>query len=457
MRTKLPLLLIVIFSISFAQKSNPLFQVMSANSMLERPEVFRKLQISVEESLGDVEYGLAVKILTKEIEEKKKLFKSYLDNLKVEITKSQEGVFQLWVEFPAIDKIKFKLPSQELKIDAILSKIEDSLAVPINELIYTTLIKSTFLDEKEKAIIWALVNSLKQEGIFDNSIDFEEKEISYQLAKKISGLAVSELKKLIDKNLLEKGLKIPKKLSLGMEVKPDSINGCKYDKLYQLINCNFNTSLNQVKQLFIEIIDKVEFVISNTVDDISKYLISGNVGISVSKGEGDFSGGIHYLLKVDENIQVGAYVNPEFTSMIDTTKIDSSVNNVENELTAFLFGLQVRFIINDDVEFNGLLSRISGSDIKPSMEGCASLSFRPIKEIILGLSYFYSQNSYLGMEDGDESHILGLNISSSSPGSPSLLVGFLRQRKLHLENDGNYKFGEYGTSFVFQVGYPITF
>lgn len=68
------------------QSSNSLFMVMSANSMLERPEVFRKMQISLTEELGTVEYGFGVETIQKKITKFNTLIKESLDSIKIELS-----------------------------------------------------------------------------------------------------------------------------------------------------------------------------------------------------------------------------------------------------------------------------------------------------------------------------------------------------------------------------------
>jgi len=375
---------------SFGQVVSPLFQVMSSNPLVIRPEVFREMQNTIHDELEKTKPGLHLSIFYEEMATVRRKLLSLIDT--IEISKGDRG------------SMKFRLKNGDSAetitlVDAnglgktpndIFKEVETRVAKWINATMDKLNIQPR---EKREALYAALIIALQQAGTVRglSTSGFEDSTQS-RLAKLVAGLMFREVKQfLFDKH--------PKLEAV--------FNSISTDKVLDTLMGSFDAVVERSRQVAVEALDKAEHAAAEAINDISKHLVAGNIGVGATQGAGAFVGGVYYSL-IMPTFQLGAYVNGQF-------------NNGDSTMpTQSLFGGRAS-IAWDRVQVEALYARLFGDEEFSNLEtgefGVGVL-WRANQDFMLGLAYF---NLHIGSIT--KNHLLGLILRGTPPESPGLLFG----------------------------------
>jgi len=120
-------------------------------------------------------------------------------------------------------------------------------------------------------------------------------------------------------------------------------------KILNQNNTIINKRLDELYEKLIKGFNKTEYAITEYIQDYSKVFISGNIGIGVTSGTGDFAGGVHLSGTIDSWLQLGLFVNNQISQ--------------KNELGRWITGGQIR-VYGDSWQVDGLVSALFGNHKK---------------------------------------------------------------------------------------------
>jgi hypothetical protein len=409
------LLGIVVHSLLQSQTVSPLFQVMSSNSLINRPEVFRDLQVNIENVVGKTKPGLQLNILYQQLSDVRRSLTSAIKAPFID-KKMSEDLEKTYLSF-TIEKGKdpfalIEVTDKDITLNDVLNSLKSELANELDSVMKKTLPSNR---KEREAVCAALLVALEETGVSRNvsTTKFEESYVD-KLAKTVAGILIREVKNKIHELYPDRDL-------LMLSLSPDSL------KMYAQNALNMVTE--KVKALVSESLDMAEYETSKAIDEFSRKLISGNIGLAATQGEGAFSGGITLSFINETKWQVGLYVNGQFNQG-DTGSMVPKQS---------LIGFQVRHA-RDPVQMEFLGSVLFGDKnihAWHAWEAGAGLSFRSGNEVVLGAAYFgmYVDKIIPSV------HSVGLTIKGTSAESPGLLVGIsIQQRDVHP---------------LIQIGFPV--
>lgn len=424
--------LIIILSLSvctlFAQNSNSLFMVMSSNSMLERPEIFREMQISISEELGELEYGLGVEKIQKKITSFKNGIILQLEMISVILETTKDGKeIILKFKYPkensadSTESLDLIFPRQTINLSLIVDslksqEIKEFYSKKINKALKKVLNQIGIEYSTKKAILYTITKILKQLSYitkpFDETTDVDE--MAYDISEVIASELLNRTYDFITNSFEFR------------ELEEYLINTTpKIDNFIIQINKALQKLIKEPIHNFTKLLDETEFIITKQVDAFNKHLISANIGAAITDSEGNFAGGLNYLFRLGTNFQIGVYANGQF--------VPQEVDTIQN--TSSLYGFQLRYVIKR-YEFNFLASYLNMPDISDATEIGAGLSTRNGDNFIIGISYFGTY--YFDIPPG---HLLGISFKGINSDSPAILIGANYQQK--------------NITPIFQISYPI--
>ena len=161
-------------------------------------------------------------------------------------------------------------------------------------------------------------------------------------------------------------------------------------------------------------------------------MFSANTGISVSRDEGNFGGGLYFavrskpkLIKIRQ-IEIGAYINANG----EISSADSLVNQ------PILAGVAGKFALSDTRQLSLLFTihqledKIEGS--RYSWEAGAGYMFRTKTELLIGLSFFYQKlDRSIAVDNNISLDVssfwsMGATFQSASDTSPIIMIGITK-------------------------------
>lgn len=433
---KLLFLLLVLSSEMYGQNLSPLLNPMSTNLMNDRPEIFREIQLNLDKAISSTGYGFKADYVTDKFESLRRSFVGYIVSPEILLDTGKKTIDIKFKSFPAADTT-INYPESNLKLNEMFDELRIKFGEEVLNKILTNSLSS--LDNKGKKDF--------KELMLSSSFDLLKKsELAYGInaptddeAKKNYTKAISNLiSKIILKKIMDKirdalnieDVKFNKIINTPIkELELEILNTCieKSNKLLVESTENLKAKVNNI-------LDDVQSEMEKVIDEVNKVLLSGNIGIAVSEGSGDFGTGLQFSWNLNSRLQFGAYLNGELSES-DTTLPKRS-----------LIAVQGRTLIGDYVQLDLLGSFYFGDQKFKSFKyyeigGGTSVNIN--KSVIVGAGYFQLGN----LSDGsittsiDMTRTFGLFIRSTVPTLPIVYIGHTWQ----IDNN----------SFGFKITYPI--
>jgi hypothetical protein len=405
------LLALFCLEISKTQSASPLFQVIASDPLINRSSIFRDLQDKMVDELSRTEPGLHLNIFYGEMSDARRYVLNLIPSATLDYS-AGDSILYITLRYyggTLSDHIKITDAKSLSKTPKdILNEAEGKIANDINSLLERIDIQPS---EEKEAILTALIAALEEGGLTRNiSTSGFESSVQLRLAKLMSGMIFKYGTETVLKN------------------HPDWRKSIERDTLIKLkdtLNAAFKSTEEKAKQIVSDAMDKAESKIADLVDNVSRRLVSGNVGIGVTQGTGAFVGGVQYSF-VLPSWQFGLYTNGQFN------------NGDSTRPTQSLLGIRVR-CATEAVQFDLLHDRLFGdkqiSNFR-SYDVGIGISYRISKDMIIGSAYFNQHN-----DEALVTQQVGVTFATTSPGSPSLLMGF------------QIKAGD--TRPVFQISFPV--
>jgi len=382
---KLVFLILVLVPKLFGQNLSPLLTPMTSNVMNSTPEIVRKLQMNFDKQIPGTKPGFAADIINKKLIDFKDYYFNKIKNPDVEYNKVDK-VIKINIPFNGITPISINLKDDLLKkssLENILSNvIEENLVnkffyFPLDKVITDLKIKKELKDNIFAGIYNFITESDVVKGIpeIKNLSDVKSDYLS-GVSKVAAKILVNNIIENIKKDDYFKDIDFTKPLS---EYKDEYLT-----KITHILNTTFETNTNKLKAILLNTFDDVQTEINKITDNLNRLLVSGNIGVSLSEGTGDFGTGFQLLWNINSNIQGGVYLNGSLAQS-DTTLPKNS-----------LAAIQLRFLIWEKVQIEALGSMYFGSGNFKSLRyfelgGGASVNLS--NSIIFGTGYFQEGNS----------------------------------------------------------------
>ena len=212
------------------------------------------------------------------------------------------------------------------------------------------------------------------------------------------------------------------------------------EKLVEKLNQALSEIEWEIQEKMNSILDKVEDEITRGITSFSNKLVSGNMGLAVTEGDGAINAGLLLSFIIGESFQMGIYVNGQLnndSTSVDTTKVNNNIKPNQS-----LIGGQLRYAwdkLQLDLLFSALFNDKNFNAFEV-FEGGFGISWAVSSDIILGAAYFAMIYT---VEDFNNIHLVGLNVMAKGTSVPSFLLGV--------------QFSNGVTTPVFQISQPINF
>lgn len=395
-----------------SQSVGPLHQVISTNSLINRPMVFRDLQRSVQDEFGNVEPGLRLELLYNKMS---KVRQGLLDRVRApEMSYSKDIIHiayfsdTLNVEFKVGLKGKFFSRTQSWLTKILITEIDRFLKKVENK--------------QKEAFLTSIIRALQSSG-FPKPNWPDTSSSTRKLSMYVMSILMNNIKQEIEGQY--PGLNL------------DAITNQQIlEAAIKAFNGIANDFVANLRSELAEVFDSAEHEIANVTDEFSNFLLSANAGLAVTEGPEGFSGGLLLSYVWSTRFQTGVYINGQFSEQSkDTTSVMPEQS---------LIGVQMRFA-GDAVQLDLLGSALfgnSGFKFFEVFELGAGVSYRCGTSFIVGLEGFWlhSVKSDAGLNFEDVL-TAGVSLKGASANSPSVLVGITAQ-------NGSKK-------PIFQVSFPI--
>lgn len=422
----------MISGISFGQDLSPLIAPLTTNQLIDRPLLFRDLQNNLSTEIGSVKPGLQVNYLNKKLKDLRALSIDKIGKIKLVLESSDnlnyKLILRLGGELSSDITIIEKVNLNDISVNKIFDNLEVKLDFFINEKIFEKAFAITELNNKTylkntilKLTFTFLKNSDLSGNIFglpsETEDNIDDKDLQENLSKLISMQIINYVKNKIN-------------LYINLDQIPNGENNTK------LVIENINEQIQNVTGIINTLYSDAEREIFSLVDKFSKTLVSGNIGLAISQGSGNFSGGIQFAWNFSSVFQGGAYLNGQFNGGDSTKPMNS------------LVALQTRYAPFNNFEFDAVISAYFGDRNFKSFtnyEFGGGMSWNPTSTLIFGVTYFKlvnSSSSNSSVNGLNWIQTLGLYVKSTDKTLPAIVFGRSWQ------NDTSDSFG-------FQIVYPI--
>jgi len=390
----------------FAQQTTTLFQVINSSTLLSRPVIFRELQTQLGQEMDIQAYGLDVDGLVDKMVD---CFKKELEKINMEEGKKDE------------------------KTEG--GKVDGNSSIPTFNFLSGK--KLNDYDEKKeikKTIMsifkYFITNSLNHEEFSDDfknaALLFIDGLITRSENAKVSGCPLDIQKKLTERIAQALTAQFMSYLDIYMQEKTDALT--------ENIVKNAITSF---KNYFANILGQATYRLTNFTKEVSRQMVNCNLGAAVKDGTGKLSGGLHYLLKLSSNMQLGGYFNGELNAVTADTAKNKDTACPENK-PASLLGVQIRYA-SDIFQCDALFSYMFGSDITAPYEFAVGIS-RKFEKVIIGFNYLLSCD--IKSKVINPQHLFGISAQSVIPNSPTFILGISKTY-------------DQGVKPLIQISYPI--
>ena len=374
-----------------AQFVSSLHQVMSSTSLINRPQVFRDLQASIQEEVGKTEPGINLGVLSEKVGDIRRALLGIFSEPKVVPSDDDTYLILSFAGRPEILKIKL-LDSQNNRKDwsGLLGSTEFKLAESIDAILTRLFGKTTTKDALMASLVVTLEGSGLTHGVSTTGFDSSS---TRKLAKYTAGIMVREVSAAIVRQSPETNTLLQTLTPKGFADTLTSVSKHVVEKL---------------KDDVAQALDLAEHELNKAVGEISMWFLSGNAGLGITEGSGAFAGGINASY-VWRSGQIGLYMNG------DLNKQDTS-----DAIAGSLVGIQGR-LAGDRFQADLLISKLTGPGRSSTFEGGLGVSLRLGNDIIIGLAHFnvFEKSHTLGSTSG-------IIFKAPSRTSPALLIGVAR-------------------------------
>ncbi len=409
---KIIIALIAISANIFAQEGTNLFQIITANLQVERPQVIRDLQSFLDTEMQDTLQGVNIEILHQLVDRYKKEILNYIEPGKFV---KDNGTIKFIYQNHTINVAVYN----DTTIGQLLKRFEEVLR---------TKLSAAFEDIPEKKkhvdyltfLVYAAINKL----VLQKNITYDPNQngSSYKVAliNLISEIAINRLLTRF-------------KILFPQYDKKTKISQIVHEKILIELNNFFESLSAQLKYQVVGVFDKIHTKITNEIEKPLSQYLKGLTGISFSEGTGNFAGGmLYHFQNLENDFHVSFYLNGNLNIADDDSSSHSLIGfqishtgeKCQIDLLGSLYFGDKQFKTCDVFEF-GL-----------------GLSYRHGRETIIGLAGFYLKNS--NDKNKYKSYSLGLMFKISKK-APSVVLGF------STNNESSEKVP------ILQVSYPINF
>jgi hypothetical protein len=417
--TKLATIVLILFTVDYySQPISTLNQIMTSNPLINRPIEFRAMQQDVYSVLQSTEPGLKANYIYEKMADGRKRLLNYII-----------------------------IPVVNYKDDSIIISLpvtSDSIIIP-NAKAYT---RDSLINELKQKVRQGLMDMMKGEEFFESKLGLSVLS-RINLFIGASELAVNASTKKGDKNSIDKFATLISGIVFDRAIKWLQLH---YSTGFSLAKINdpkelvdtLNSALGEINGILQgrmnSILDKVEDEFTRAITSFSNRLLSGNMGLAVTEGDGALNAGLLLSFIVGESFQFGFYVNGQLnndSTSVDTTKVNDNIKPNQS-----LIGGQLRYAW-DKIQLDLLISALfKDKNFKAFevFEGGAGFSYALNSDIILGLAYYIMIHTVEGFNN---IHLLGLNVMAKNTSVPSFLLGV--------------QFSNGVTTPVFQISQPINF
>jgi len=418
-----------------SQSTTPLFQIMTSNSILDRPANFRKIETVFQKNQSEpgfhLDEGFTDKIVNLKLD--------FINSIKA--PQLQYDSLSISTKHNLIVKFEnntFSLPFEQDSTRILLVTLRDNLVSIIDKELgqilsdkLTLLFAISNLEAEQAVLLNALLNNI---GYIKLEEDKEDIKDADGLAKAISKHLADHIKKYLSNNFNT----ILKKY----DINEDNMDVIVED-LRLLINTELTEAVGLLRSNMIGALNYAEDEINGVIQSISDILIDSNIGFGLSNATGSATPGIILTYQAPERFRAGVFAGG--TLMTEPLELggepsDSNVDGTDVETESeLLVGLR----------FQGAykvcaLDVIGSIDLKKTsdkqIEAGLGTSFA-IENRIFGAAYYWH------WERGELTPIFsvcGLTYKSKSSDSESILLGMAR----------NYKTNKFFP--VIQFGYSLT-
>ena len=480
---KIVLMLVLVFlaiGSACSQMVSPLHQVMSANSLINRPEVFRDMQEYIASAYKDLPPGVKLDYFYKKMVPIRDNLLSYIEApviFKPEFTRidtvteqfsansiavlranvkdsSRTNVsrdtFFVWrgLSVKEIAALRSQITSKEdsqlleslikkcrkarfeyrakkvIDIDfgklktpsMILNDIQNQLARELDTILRNH-IPSSLGNDVRAAVLAGILAALKQAGVIQSvSLGSESSDYIQTFSNTIAEAVMDKLREAIRQRFPE------------VLVYDESYIDTLIERI-PLLDDELKTIARNLKEDIKSNLDKAENTLATAVNEYAKQFLSGNTGFAVTEGEGAFTGGVMYAF-VSGHFQSGMYINGQFNKSSNNSKSDTTLVAQQ-----FLLGFQVRFA-TDDKQFDFLFSKLIGENKSSELEVGMGVSYRITDGLIIGAAGFSL------LREQNDVYTIGATFKGTGSESPAVLVGT------------NFQDGREATP-IFQISLPI--
>ncbi len=388
---KIIIALMTISANIFAQEGTNLFQIITANLQVERPQVIRDLQSYIDTEMQDTLQGVNIEILHQKVDQYKKKILKYIKPGKfVQDNGTIKFIYKA-------DTIKVAV-YDDMNIGQILNNFELSLKERLDTAFQGIHEKNKFA-KYLNFLVYAAINKF----VLQEKVVYEDSKGSYKdlIMKLISKIAKDQL-------LTQFKIQFP-----------------QYDertKISEIVQKKIINELNNFSDLVVALLtdqvvrtfDKIHTKITNEIEKPLSQNLKGLTGISFSEGTGNFAGGMLYHFQNRKcDFHLSFYLNGNLNIADD----DSSTHS--------LIGFQISHT-GENYQVD-LLASIYFGDKKfenaKVFEIGLGYSRRFSGESLIGIAGFYLRNTEYKNTYKNDSYAFGLMFKISKK-APSVVLGF---------------------------------
>lgn len=377
------LVLLCLYKNIFTQTLTPLIPFMTSNQLIERSETMRKLQTDIGENLKYVKPGFRVELVYKEISKFKKIFKEQFNFSVLDSSATDLTIKNKFLE-TVLDTTSIKIPKSG-NVSSFVDRVTSSTKL---QNIVTNIIKKASENLTDPAVKKSILAFIIQ-NVFSGEIPVGHENNIDSLCNQFAQLICSKIKSKMTAYVMQ------------LTNEEENVNSDNVKKLLS----KFFEDVNDLQDNYIS---KAENEIYRTIEKLNKFFISSNLGLSVSKGSNDFSGGLMIGLNFKKAWQLGAFYN-------------LSLDNAEKEINypKSLWGLQFKHAWSN-WEISGLMSVFYANENfcnVASYEYGTGISHN-CRDIIGGLSVFYYTNA-----EGKKNINAGIFFKHAKLNLPTVYIG----------------------------------
>jgi hypothetical protein len=407
------LLLVVVSAGARAQRITPLHSLVTQNSLLTRPEVFRAVQKEIDGQWSGMTKGARLEIL----DEKMKKFREFISTPLSALSTVQLpalGSERLTLSSPTAT-LSLAIPTSAVSFDDAFEIARRNGAVAIANLIQGA--SETIAREIR------IVSAPMLRQVFEAALNYALTELKsprdgtvyYRLSSMFIDELESRLRTHITKNEPSFNFSDPAQWAAS---------SARLDK--KALEEMLAPAVVAGNGALTEALNSAEHQLRSAIDRFNSWLVAGDAGLSISEGENSLGAGITLAYTQSKNLQIGAFFNGTFQPE-------------ETAAPQALLGMQVRYSWNR-TQIDLLASGIRGDTW--GLEAGLGVSHKVSERYIAGIAFF----NVTSPPEIDKQRVAGWSLAgsvrSSDDRSPTVTLGVSHRNG--------------ASTPLFQITYPIT-